>query len=123
MARYLGRYIAGWVGSGYLRGVGYTTTTNNRFPHSHAHPSLGPTNVIQMRTRNSSFVDFSFFPCQLWRLRDIACVCTRVRIQRTSFEMRTRKSSFVSSLTIKFSSSASDSWECTACERSPTYVV
>jgi len=35
MGRYLGRYIVSWVGSGYLRGVGDTTTTNNRFPHTH----------------------------------------------------------------------------------------
>jgi hypothetical protein len=63
MGRYLGRYIVSWVGSGYLRGVGDTTTTNNRFPdtHTHTHPSLGPTNVVQLRTRNSFFVDFNFF--------------------------------------------------------------
>jgi hypothetical protein len=76
MGRYLGRYIASWVGSGYLRGVGYTTTTNNRFPHTH--PSLGPTNVIQMRTRNISFVDFHFFLVSFGgRERQRVCVHAR----------------------------------------------
>ncbi len=64
MGSYLGRYIASWVGSGYLRGVGGHNNYQQPLPpptHTQTQPSLGPTNVIQMRTRNSSFVDFYFF--------------------------------------------------------------
>jgi hypothetical protein len=44
-----------------IRGGGPNNYQQPLPTHTHAHPSLGPTNVIQMRTRNSSFVDFKFF--------------------------------------------------------------